>query len=152
MSAGVLGRDDFGRRTVIQNLLAQRSVRWRPRNQYEQPNACDGTKGRLPLLLPAQSKKQCFKRRTNVSALSKSPAVFVAGELTLGLSLVLFVCALMAAIGDRAADVPRMGEAGHWRMSSIASRVESRSGRSSNPRSQIALASALEGLLWRRSQ
>jgi hypothetical protein len=33
------------------------------------------------------------------------PPLFVAGEIALGLSLVLFICALIAAIGNRGSEV-----------------------------------------------
>ena len=41
------------------------------------------------------------------------PPMFVAGEIALGLSLALFVGALIAAIGDGASKISRLREVGH---------------------------------------
>ena len=48
-----------------------------------------------------------------LALLLNHPPMFVAGEIALGLSLALFVGALIAATVDRASEISQLREAGH---------------------------------------
>jgi hypothetical protein len=64
-----------------------------------------GTKARVATFFADANQASRLRRRPMLALFLNHPPMFVAGEIALALSLALFICALIAAIGDRAPGV-----------------------------------------------